>query len=152
MLFMKNAGVWVGCFIFVFALIIFSTALTYEYYGSIGPGPGLFPLWLSGALIVLSLLYIAESMFKHKISFSDILPSGKGLRNTILFILSFILFMIIVPATGFCIAGIIMLFIVLLPSYKWYLCLGISTTVTLFFFFMFYNLLKIPLPVNSLGW
>jgi hypothetical protein len=66
--------------------------------------------------------------------------------------LSFILFMIIVPATGFCIAGIIMLFIVLLPSYKWYLCLGISTTVTLFFFFVFYNLLKIPLPVNSLGW
>jgi uncharacterized membrane protein YhdT len=152
MLFMKNAGVWVGCFILVFALTIFSIALTYEYYGSVGPGPGLFPLWLSGALIVLSLLYIAESMFKNKISFKDILPRGKGLRNTILFILSFILFMIIVPWTGFCIAGIIMLFIVFLPSYKWYVGLGISTLVTIFFFFVFYNLLKIPLPVNSLGW
>lgn len=149
---MKNAGVWVGCFILVFALLIFTSSLSYEYYGSVGPGPGLLPLWLSGALVVLSILYIIESVIKNKITFSDIFPKGKELWKPLLFIFSFILFIVIVPFTGFCIAGITMLTIVFLPSYKWYVGLGISTVVTLFLFVVFYNLLKIPLPVNSLGW
>jgi putative tricarboxylic transport membrane protein len=148
---LKNAGVWVGICILVFAGTIFWQSLSYDYYGDYGPGPGLFPLWLSGTLIVLTLLYIGESLKKEIILLTDILPKGKSLWNVLSIIASLIIFLFLVPYTGYTIAGIVMLFILFLREYKWYWGLGISAVVTLIVFFAFHSLLNIPLPVSSFG-
>lgn len=149
---MKNAGVWVGFVLLLFSGTMFFSSLSLDYHGSIGPGPGLFPLWLSGLLIVLTVLYIIESFIKNEVRVSDILPKGKALRRVLLFVGSFLFFLLIVPFTGFCVAGIAMLSIMFLQAYKWYVGMAISTVITLFFFVVFAVLLKIPLPVNSFGW
>ncbi|MDF2962929.1 MAG: tripartite tricarboxylate transporter family receptor [Paenibacillus sp.] len=148
---MKNAGVWFGFFIFLLGCVLFWQSLSLDYKSSIGPGPGLFPLWLSGGLILLSLLYIIESVRKEVIRISDILPKGKGLGNVLVIIGSCVIFMIVVSFAGFVIAGTLLIFMLLVREYKWYRALGISFVIALATFVVFQTLLDVPLPVNEFG-
>ncbi|MEW9669878.1 tripartite tricarboxylate transporter TctB family protein [Ammoniphilus sp. 3BR4] len=149
---MKNAGFWTGIVILGFAGVIFWQSLLLDYYTGLGPGPGLLPLWLSGGLIILALIYIWECVSKEVVIFADVLPKGKGLRNLLFYSGSLLIFMLIVNFTGFIIAGTVLLFIVLAREYKWYLGLGISVGVSVVLFVIFQTLLGIPLPVNAFGW
>jgi hypothetical protein len=148
---LKNAGVWFGFFIFLLGCVLFWQSLSLDYKSSIGPGPGLFPLWLSGGLILLSLLYIIESVRKEVIRISDILPKGKGLGNVLVIIGSCVIFMIVVSFAGFVIAGTLLIFMLLVREYKWYRALGISFVIALATFVVFQTLLDVPLPVNEFG-
>lgn len=148
---MRNAGVWVGIVILIFAGTIAWQSMSMDYYGDNGPGPGLFPLWLSGFLILLSILYIIDSIRREVIDLGEILPKGPGLRKVISIFVSLIVFLIIVPFTGYTIAGIIMLSILFFKEYKWYWGIGISVVVTFILFYAFQSFLNVPLPVNSFG-
>ncbi len=147
---MRNAGVWVGMVILILAGIVFWQSLSYDYYGDYGPGPGLFPLWLSGLLMLLSLLYIGESR-KRVIQVKDVFPRAGALGDVLRIIAALVLFVVAAPFTGYTIAGIAMLFLLFCREYKWYWGLGISTLVTLLVFFVFLRFLQVPLPVNSFG-
>jgi hypothetical protein len=149
---LKNYGVYLGIVLLLFSGFVFWLSLSLEYYGPYGAGPGLLPRWLSGILGVLSIVYIFSSLFKVKIYFKDVLPKGKTLIRLGSIIGAIFLFIVVSPYTGFNIASIIVLMILLLPEYKWYSALGISTTVTVILFLGFNTLLKIPLPVNIWGW
>ncbi|WP_408010213.1 tripartite tricarboxylate transporter TctB family protein [Pseudalkalibacillus sp. A8] len=150
---MKNFGMWIGIGILLFASFIFWASTPLQYYGQYGPGPGLFPAWLSGMLALFSILYILDCLRKeNNISISDIIPKGKVLFRILTVIASIIVFIVIAPFTGYVIAGIIVMVMMLLPDFKWYSTLAISTTVTLVLFLVFKTLLNIPLPANSLGW
>lgn len=151
MLQLRNAGIWVGLFLLVASGVIFWQSLGYEYYSDYGPGPGLFPRWISGILFLLSLVYIWDSIKKEIIWFNDILPKGKGLYDVLSIFGSLILFMILVPFTGYSIASLIMLVILFAQGYKWYWGLGLSAVITAIVFFAFETLLNVPLPVNSFG-
>ncbi|MBP1930962.1 tripartite tricarboxylate transporter TctB family protein [Ammoniphilus resinae] len=148
---MKNAGALVGFLILIFAGTLFFQALSFDYYSDYGPGPGLFPLWLSGLLILLSIAYIIDCYRKNIIQLKDILPKGAGLRKIILIMVSLVVFYILAPFTGYSVAGIIMLMILFIKEYKWYWGLGISVVVTVVLFYTFYSVLNVPLPVNSFG-
>jgi len=148
---MKNAGALVGFLILIFAGTLFFQALSYDYYSDYGPGPGLFPLWLSGLLIVLSIAYIIDCYKKNIIQLKDVLPKGAGLRKIILIMVSLVVFYFLAPYTGYSVAGIIMLMILFIREYKWYWGLGISVVVTGVLFYTFYSVLNVPLPVNSFG-
>nr|WP_239585890.1 tripartite tricarboxylate transporter TctB family protein [Bacillus mesophilus] len=149
---MKNFGACLGIILLLFAGFVFWKSLSLEYYGPYGAGPGLLPRWLSGTLAVLSILFIISSLSKEKIYFKDVLPRGKVLIRLLSIIGSIFLFILIAPYTGFNIASITVLMILLLPEYKWFSALGISTAVTVILFLSFNTLLKIPLPVNMWGW
>jgi putative tricarboxylic transport membrane protein len=149
---MKNYGVWLGIVLFLFSCFIFWQSLSLEYYGRYGAGPGLLPRWLSGLLAILSIVYIINSIKKEKINIQSVIPKGKVLYRLLAIIGAILLFIIISPYTGFNIASIIALLILLLPEYKWYSALGISVTVTIVLFLGFDSLLNIPLPVNMWGW
>jgi putative tricarboxylic transport membrane protein len=148
---LRNAGFCVGIVILCFAILILSQSLSLNYYSDLGPGPGLLPLWLSIILIVLSLSFIFKSLKKEIILFSEILPKDRGLRNILAIVGSVILFIILAPFTGFTIAGISMLSVILVRDYKWFTAVGISTTVTVLLFFVFKSFLNVPLPINALG-
>jgi putative tricarboxylic transport membrane protein len=148
---MKNLNMWVGIFILIFAGVTFYHGLSYEYYSNIGPGPGLFPIWLSGFLVILSVLFIV-SAFKEKISFSDVFPKGSE-RNNILKILgSIVLFILISPYAGFTVAGTLVLLILFIGEMKWYTAVGTSVVTTVIIFLVFKTFLGVPLPVNVFGW
>ncbi|MDQ0218149.1 tripartite tricarboxylate transporter TctB family protein [Peribacillus cavernae] len=149
---MRNAGVWAGALLLGFAGFIFWQSLSFDYYTVRGPGPGFLPLWLSGVLIVISLVYIWEAIKKEVIVFKQILPKGRALGNILSMLGSIIIFMIVISYAGFVVSAVILLFIVLVREFKWYSALGISVVTSIIVFLVFNSLLGIPLPVNALGW
>ncbi|WP_299090643.1 tripartite tricarboxylate transporter TctB family protein [uncultured Metabacillus sp.] len=114
--------------------------------------PGLLPIWLSGLLGVLSIIYIFSSLKEKNNSIFDLLPKGKVLMKLLSILGSIFLFIIISPYSGFVIASMIVLIILLSPEYKWYSSLGISAAITMVLFLGFKTVLNIPLPVNMWGW
>lgn len=126
-------------------------SLHYDYIGQFGPGPAMFPIWLSAILGILSFLYIMESL-KIPVLFHDILPEKEGRRNLYKIIGSLVLLVCIISFTGFLIASTIFLFILLHGGYKWYMSLGIAFFISICLDLLFVVFLQIPLPVNSFGW
>jgi putative tricarboxylic transport membrane protein len=147
----KNIGFYFAIIILLFASFMFWQSFDYKYYTEFGPGPGLLPRWLNGGLIILTLIYIFQSVTKDVVLSSDVLPKKDVLKKVLSFPATLIMFILIVNFTGFMIAGTAMIFILLFKEYKWYIALGISAVTTGFLFFVFKTLLLVPLPVNILG-
>lgn len=149
---MKNAGVLSGIVIFFVGCLFFWGSLGLSYSSEIGPGPGLFPFWLSLILIVITPFYIWEAIKKDVFLFADVIPRGKQFKTLFGIVISPLVFMVIVPFTGFCIAGIVLMLMLLLRYYKWYLALSISVVSSIAIFLLFQIFLDVPLPVNAFGW
>lgn len=149
---MKSIGLYVSLLFLIVGGIVFIQSLSLDYYSEFGPGPGLLPMWISGLMIILSIINIISSLKKDAIKLSDVMPKGEGLINVLLTAGSLLLFIIIVPFAGFCIASFLMLSIVFLRGYKWYIGMGLSAGITLLLFWVFGSILNVPLPVNSFGW
>ncbi|ASN06262.1 tripartite tricarboxylate transporter TctB family protein [Virgibacillus necropolis] len=148
---LKNYGVWTGVFILLFACFTLWISLPLSYYGQYGPGPGLLPTWLSGALIVLSILYIISCFKKENIILiKDAIPRGKVLVGLVKIIASIVIFILLSPYTGFFIANMVVMLMLLIPDVKWFRSLWMSILVTSVLFFTFNNMLNIPLP--TWGW
>lgn len=149
---MSNAGVWAGFVILAYAVIIFYQSLTLDYSTRLGPGPGFFPRWLSGGLIVLSLFYIGESIKHGSVLAQELWPKGKALKTILSMLGGLVIFTVIVESTGFVIAGTILLFSMFIHDYKWYTALGASVIISAALLFVFQSLLGVTLPVNEFGW
>ena len=140
-----------GSFLFVCAGLMFKLSLGYGYYEKYGPGAGLFPLWISAGLMILSVLYILESIKEHSNSFDKIFPAGRELSYMITVIASISVFILIIDYTGYLIAASIMLIMLFRRDYKWYWGLGLSVITALCLFLIFQVFLKIPLPQGVFG-
>jgi len=147
----ENAGLWAGLAIFVTAVVFTVYSLKYDFQTDTGPGPGLLPFWLGCVLGVLAIIFIIGSLRKP-VLFRFILPAKSGRKNILVIIGSLLLVICLMPVTGFVIASTIFLWLLLLGGYRWYSSLGIALVVSLFLFWVFGVLLKIPLPVNAFGW
>lgn len=144
-------SVYAGIVFLLFSLVFFYQSLEFPYTSDLGgPGSGFFPLWLSGILLVLSIIYIYESVKKEKTE-EESLPKGKALRDILFILSSMIVFLVILPFLGFVLSGTLFLFILLYREYRWHLNLGISVGVSLFLFWLFGSTLGVSLPVNVLG-
>jgi putative tricarboxylic transport membrane protein len=148
----KNAGFWTGMALLLFASVIFWQSFSLKYFTAFGPGPGMFPRWLSAILIILSVIYIWQSVKQEVFQVGDIFPKGRELGNILSVLVSVIVFMLIVNVTGFTIASTVLLFIVLVREYKWISGLAISAATSIVLFVVFKILFNIPLPVNGFGW
>lgn len=149
---MSNAALWVGLVIMTFAGVLFQQALTYDYFGRFGPGPGLFPLWLSGTLIVITIIYIVSSYRQKIIGIAAIIPPrGAGRKRVLSLFAALIVFLVAVRFTGYTVASAIMLFILLIREYKWYMSLALSVAISCTVFYVFKSILDVPLPVNPFG-
>ena len=60
----RKGDLWSGFALIALGSYIFKEAWSWEYMGVDGPGPGFFPLWYGGAMIVLSLLLVAGAVLK----------------------------------------------------------------------------------------
>jgi hypothetical protein len=149
---MKNAGAWFAILLLVLSAVVFVQSLDLRYKTPFGPGPGMFPLWLSGLLFIVSLLYLYESVKKQPVRFADILPKGDGLFNVAATVGAVIVFLLVMPYTGFTTGIFIMLVLVFLRQFKWYSALAVSAAVAFAVFVLFQQLLGVPLPTNDFGW
>lgn len=149
---LNNAGVWAGGSILVYAVIIFYQSFSLDYSNQLGPGPGFFPRWLSGCLIILACLYIGHSAKNKLVSASDIWPKGKARGSILTMLAGLVAFTLIVNTTGFVIAGSILLFTMFSRDYRWYRALIASLAISVLLFIVFQSLLGVSLPVNEFGW
>lgn len=144
-----RSGIWAGAVIFLLALFLFVLSLQYSYSSVLGPGPGFFPTWLSGILMVLSIWYIYESV-KGKNASSESWPTGRSLKHILFIIISLVLFVILFSLFGFLLAGVIFLAILFYKEYKWYTTILMSVGITAFIYWMFNTVLKVYLPLGGI--
>lgn len=149
---MQNIEVYVSFFFLLVSGTILEQALSMQYYGPYGPGPGLLPVWIGGILAALSVINLLMAYRKNDTPFSKLVPKGVGLVNLSACVGSFLLFTSIVSFAGFTISSFLMLSILFSRGYKWYWALSMSAVVTGVLFFVFGSVLGVPLPVNEYGW
>ena len=64
--FARASDFWSGLALAALGAYIVSQARGWTYMGEEGPGPGFFPLWYGGAMIVLSLALVAGAVLKRR--------------------------------------------------------------------------------------
>jgi len=144
-----SAGVWGGLSVVAVGVLFFAYSLMLPYKSEIGPGPGFFPIWLSGLLILLGATYLYQS-WKGNDSAND-KPSREGAKNIVFILVCMILFVLLLRTLGFMVCGAAFLFALLFRSYKWFVNLAISVGTSVFLYVLFSILLGVQLPVNALG-
>ncbi|MGE7604045.1 tripartite tricarboxylate transporter TctB family protein [Peribacillus sp. NPDC097675] len=144
-----RSGITAGIVILLLALFLFVMSFQYSYSSVLGPGPGFFPRWLSGILIILSILYIFESA-KGKNSSSESWPTGGSLKRILFIIMSLFIFLIFFILGGFLLAGVIFMSILFYKEYRWYTTLSMSVGITLFIYLMFNTVLKVYIPSGGI--
>ncbi|MCM3653339.1 tripartite tricarboxylate transporter TctB family protein [Metabacillus litoralis] len=148
-----RSEILVAVIIFLVAFIFLIQSLSLPYNSEIGPGPGFFPLWLSGILLIVSCIYIYQAIKKVKEKEEFQWFSDKQALKKILYILgTLILFVLLISFLGFLFTSTIFLFLLLVKEYKWYKSLMISIIVTLIVYWVFGTLLDVALPVSVFGW
>jgi hypothetical protein len=145
-----DSGVWAGVVIFFGSILLLKVSSRYAYSSDIGPGPGFFPMWLSGLLLVLSLFYIFASL-KGKNPSEESWPGKTSLLKLVWILICMILFVVLAPILGFVASSSVVLFLLFLRSYRWYLNLALSVGISLIIFWIFYHALGVLLPVNEFG-
>lgn len=149
---MQNAGVWAGLVFLAYAAGMFWQSFSLRYYTQFGPGPALFPRWLSGILIVLALIFIWQSVRGPAITFRSIFPNGRALANVLSIWAATAVFILMLNFAGFVVASTILLFTLFIRGYNWLWSLGLSLAVSILLFLIFDKAFGIPLPVNAFGW
>jgi hypothetical protein len=147
---MINARYLIGGVLLVCAVFIFRSAVV-PILRQTRSRPGFFPVWLSGLLVLLSILYIIDSIRSEKVALKDILPQGKELKKVLALLGGMILFIVMVPYTGFLTASIVLLLILFSLDYKWYSGILISGAVGITACYVFKNFLSVPLPPGPFG-
>lgn len=142
-------SVWAGIIILCLGIVSLLMSLQYTYSGMVGPGPGFFPVWLSGIIIVLAIWYILESIKGKNVSAQD-WPTGQSLKRILFIIMSLISYFILFLLVGFLLAAIIFLAILFYREYKWYVTVSLSVGITLFIYVMFNTVLKVHLPSGGI--
>jgi putative tricarboxylic transport membrane protein len=61
---LRKGDFWSGLTLAALGTYIVIEAWRWDYMGMDGPGPGFFPLWYGGAMVVLSLLLVAGAVLK----------------------------------------------------------------------------------------
>lgn len=145
----RNAGLWAGMVIFLFSLLFFILSFDYDYSSNVGPGPGFFPLYLSGILMILSIFYVFESVKGKNVS-SEKWPKGEALKNVLSVLGCLVFFLLLFYLAGMIAASMVFLFLVFFKGYKWYINVAMSVGISLFLFWLFNNVLSVPLPVNGI--
>lgn len=147
----KNIGFWTGIVILGFSIICFVTSFQYKYIILDGPGPGLLPRWATIMLMLLTCVYIYNSI-SNPVLLKDIMPEKKIAIENLLIMLYMVLFIVIVRYTGFVIALTIMLFLLFREQFRWFIALAVAGGSSVALFLLFDVMLKVPLPVNTFGW
>ena len=77
--FARRGDFWSGLALAALGAYIVTQARGWIYMGEDGPGPGFFPLWYGGAMVVLSLLLVAGTVLRQ--STASHAPSWAELRR-----------------------------------------------------------------------
>ncbi|HEY9054022.1 MAG TPA: tripartite tricarboxylate transporter TctB family protein [Rectinemataceae bacterium] len=142
-----QSGTWGGIAFLAVGLLFLGYSLMYPYKSEIGPGSGFFPLWISGLLVVLSVIYIYESAVGHD---SAEAIEKEAMKKILLIVIYMVAYVLILPLAGFNITSFLFLFALLFKAYGKLKNAAISAVSTAAIYFLFLAL-GVQLPLNALG-
>jgi putative tricarboxylic transport membrane protein len=141
-----------GIFILLFAGVTLLWGLKLPVGRMSKPGPGLFPLLLSGIIALLAIFLISKSYASRKAP-APVAQEKPANRWAVLYLLGDLcLYVFLFRPLGFILSTFLCL-LLLKPvlQKKWSLVLIGSLVVSLTFFFFFFYLLKVELPMGILA-
>lgn len=145
----NNMGLGGAISVFIVAVIFFCYSLQYPYSSDFGPGPGFWPIWLSGLLGLLSLAYI-YSVYQGKDD-AEKVPDKKAGKEILFILFCMSLYVMLLPVLGFNISSALFLFVFLRKGYNLATSLGISAGAAVFLYVLFTECFATPLPTNMWG-
>lgn len=146
-----NISLWFGIGFLAYSLLFFVKSFEIPYHTKFGPGPAMYPRWLSGISIIIAIFYVWQSCTKHIFRAKECLPGKKELLNVASIFASCLVFLFLLNIVGFNIAGSLLMFVVFVRQYKLWQAIALSISITFICFFVFKVLFSVPLPVNMFG-
>lgn len=116
------------------------------------PGAGMYPFWLGLGGIIISLIVIIESIFTSADSGKIDYPKGRDKRNTIVFVVMLLAFILFLPYGGMYISASLfaVAFLKIVGGVSWTRTLIIGIAMGVGVTFCFDALFNLPLPSGSL--
>lgn len=124
-----------------------------EYYTPLGPGPGFFPLWLSGILAFLSATWLVQISRQPSESMEDgFVPNGGGALRIVSILGALTLMGLAVDTAGFQVSALVFLLFLLLVLGRQNLALTAAIAVAGSFglYYVFTNYLDVSLPASTI--
>jgi putative tricarboxylic transport membrane protein len=117
------------------------------------PGPGVWPIAVGVAWIVISIVVIAEAAVSSEVSGEIELPTGRERRNVLIFVGATVAFVVLLPVLGQYIAASLYAIAVtkLLSTVSWARAVAYGVVLGAGISFAFITLLQIRLPVGLFG-
>ena len=144
--FARRGDFWSGLALAALATYVLAQARAWPYMTEEGPGPGFFPMWYGGAMLVLSLVLVANTVFSREA------PRGKvrwgELRRVFACWGAFVACVALMPWAGFVVAfALLTWFIVaVLARRPQPMAIGLAIGMALAFYLLFDVALGLSLP------
>jgi putative tricarboxylic transport membrane protein len=132
--------------------LYFITALGYPMGTLDQPGPGRFPVFIGGFLVIASTGSLIYDWFRPR-SGELSLPKGAGLGRVLSITAATIAYVILLPYIGHVLAAVIIVFVVLqtMGLSNWLTKIAVTAAMALGSYYLFDVLLQVPLPKGILG-
>ena len=143
--FARSGDFWSGLALAALGTYIVAQARAWTYMGEDGPGPGFFPVWYGGAMIVLSLALVAGAVLKPSPAAG---PSRAELGRALLCWGAFVAAIVLMKLAGFAIAfALLTWFIVaVMARQPQKVALPVAIGGALLFYLLFELALDVQLP------
>jgi len=117
------------------------------------PGPGVWPIAVGVAWIVISILVIAEAAVSRAVGGKIELPTGRERRNVLIFVAVTVAFALLLPVLGQYIAASVyaVAIIKLLSTVSWARAVAYGVLLGAGISFAFITLMQIRLPIGLFG-
>lgn len=118
-----------------------------EAYGTGVPGPGLWPILISGVMIASAVVMVIKTLYIKKEDDTPIVLWNEHTRRVYICIAIILAYIVVLPKAGFIISTVVMLsiFIQWFSKYKIYITLIVSVVSTLVVYSCFRFLLNVPI-------
>ncbi|MBT2689250.1 tripartite tricarboxylate transporter TctB family protein [Bacillus sp. ISL-47] len=147
---MKIAEITFGIFLLGISILMFILGLTYPYQTQFGPGPGFFPVWVTGIMIVISTIFLFTLLKKNfpEKFFSD----SKGKKFFLAYIALFIAGIVLIDILGMMVSFALFSLLVykFMEKYNWKRSVSVSIGTMVILFLIFKVWLKVPTPSGLL--
>ncbi len=149
---MQRAHLLVYVVALTFSLVYLIGALGYPMGTMEQPGPGRYPLFVGGLLLLASIGSLVTNLLKPAEGELH-LPKGKELGRVVAVIAGTVAYVVLLPYAGHLVGSVVTVFIVLqaMGLSSWPLKIGFTVLIALGSYCLFDLILNVPLPKGFFG-
>lgn len=148
--FLRSGDFWSGLALAALGMFIVAQARGWTYMSEEGPGPGFFPLWYGGIMVVLSLLLVAGAVLKRPNAAGEV--NWGDVRRAMLCWAAFVACIIVMGYAGFMIAFALLTWFMaaVMARTAQRIAIPLAIGLAIFFWLLFEKALDVGLPHGAL--